>query len=73
MIPTELRNRPTHLLVIVNAEAFVLGHAGQLDVLGVQFLLHDLLQSLQNKRLGLSQRQRAVVFVLQLRLRTLTS
>jgi len=69
----ELRNSPAHLLVTVDAEALLLGHARQLDVLRIQLLFHDLLQSLQNQRLGLGERQRAVVFVLQLRLRALTS
>lgn len=73
MIPTELRDSPTHLLVIVDAESLLLGDTGQLDVLRVELLLHDLLQGFQNQRLGLGQRQGAVVFILQLRLCALAS
>ena len=73
LITGQLRNGLAHLLIIVDLESLVLCHTGELDVLFIQFLLHHLLQRLQNERLGLGQRQGAVVFVLQLSLRTLTS
>lgn len=55
-----------HLRVRVDLEALVLGHARQLHVLGVQLLLHDLLERLEHQHLGLGQRQRLVELVLQL-------
>ena len=60
------RHHIGHLLVAVDAEALVARHAGQLHVLGVELLLHDLLQRLQRQRLGLGQGQGLVEFVLQL-------
>ena len=45
-------NDGSHLLVGVYPEALLLGDAGQLDVLGVELLLHDLLQRLQDQGLG---------------------
>ena len=41
-----------HLLVGVYSKAAGLGHAGQLHVLGVELLLHDLLERLEHERLG---------------------
>lgn len=55
----------------MDAKALVPRDAGQLHVLGVELLLHDLLQRLQHQRLRLRQRQRLVELVLQLRLRPL--
>lgn len=73
MIPTQLCHSTAHLLVIVDAEALLLRHARQLHILRIELLLHNLLQCLQNKRLGFGQRQGAVVFVLQLGLRAFAS
>lgn len=57
-----------HLPVPIDPEPFLFGHARQLHVLGVQLLLHDLLQRLQDQRLRFLQRERLVEFVLQFRL-----
>lgn len=73
MIPAQRCHCPVHLLVIVDAESLVLGHAGQLDVLLIELLLHDLLQCLQDQSLGLAEGQRAVVFILQLSLGAFTA
>lgn len=73
MVAAQLRNSPAHLLIIVNTEALLLSHTSELDVLRVQLLLHDLLQRLENQSLRLTQRQGTMVFILQLRLRTLAS
>lgn len=67
------RNGAAHFFVTVDAETLLLGHTGQLHILRVQLLLHNLLECLQNQRFRLSERQRTVVFILQLRLRTLAS
>lgn len=42
----------SHLLVCVYSETAVLGDAGQLHVLGVKLLLHDLFERLEHERLG---------------------
>lgn len=42
----------SHLLVRVYSETAVPGDAGELDVLGVELLLHDLLEGLEHERLG---------------------
>lgn len=73
MIPTQLCHSTAHLLVIVDAEALLLRHTGQLHILRIQLLLHNLLQCLQNERLGFGKRQGAVVFVLELGLCAFTS
>lgn len=73
MIPAKLCHSPAHLLIVVDAKALVLSDTRQLDVLRIQLLLHDLLQRLQDQCLGLAQRQRTVVFILQLCLCALAS
>lgn len=45
-------NNLLHLLISVDPEALVLGHARELHVLAVQLLLHDLLQRLEDEDLG---------------------
>lgn len=62
-----------HLLIVVDTETLLLGDTGQLDILGIKLLLHDLLQRLEYQRLGLCKGQRLVVFILQLRLRAFAS
>lgn len=47
----------SHLLVCVYSEALLLGYAGQLHVLGIQLLLHHLLQCLENKSLCVCESQ----------------
>ncbi len=42
----------SHLVVGVYPEALLLGDAGELDILRVQLLFHDLLQRLQDQGLG---------------------
>ena len=65
-----IRRQPSHdlshLLIPIDAKTLVPRDAGQLDVLGVELLLHDLLQRLEHQRLGLGQGQGFVEFVLQL-------
>lgn len=46
------RNNSGHFLVCVYPEALVLGDARQLHVLGIELLLHDLLERLEDERLG---------------------
>lgn len=46
-----------HLLIRVYPKALVLGNARQLHVLRVELLLHDLLQRLENQRLGVNERE----------------
>ena len=58
-------NNLSHLLVSVDPEALVLGHTSQLHILAIQLLLHDLLERLERKHLGLGQRERLVEFVLE--------
>ena len=55
---TQPRDHSRHLFVWVDPEAFLLCHRRQLDVLGIQLLLHHLLQRLQHQRLGLLEGQR---------------
>lgn len=62
-----------HLLIVVDTETLLLGDTGQLDILGIKLLFHDLLQRLEHQRLGLCKSQRLVVFILQLRLRAFAS
>lgn len=73
MILNLIRRQPPHHLchlpVSVDPEPLLLGHARQLHILGVQLLLHDLLQRLQDQRLGFLQREGLVEFVLELCLR----
>lgn len=53
LVTLELADALLHLLVRVDAEALVLGDAGQLHVLGVKLLLHDLLERAKSQSLGL--------------------
>lgn len=62
-----------HLLIVVDTETLLFGDTGQLDILGIKLLLHDLLQRLEHQRFGLCKSQRLVVFILQLRLRAFAS
>jgi hypothetical protein len=55
-----------HGLLAVDAEALVLGDAGELHVLGVELLLHDLLEGLEHELFGLLEGEGAVVFGLEL-------
>lgn len=64
LITAQLRNSPAHLLVIVDMKALLFSNASQLDILRIQFLLHDLFQRFQYQGLGLGQRQRTMVFIL---------
>lgn len=73
LITGQLCNSLVHLFVSIDLETLVLSHAGELDVFLVQLLFHNLLQRLQDQRLGLRKRQGAMVFILQLCLRTLAS
>lgn len=68
-ITLQLPHHAGHLLLAVYPEALLLGHARQLYVLGIQLLLHDLLQRLEDQLLRLSQGERAMVFGLQFGLR----
>lgn len=59
--PCLVRRQPlddsSHLLVGVYPEALVLCHARQLHILGIQLLLHNLLQRLENQSLGVDYGQ----------------
>lgn len=66
-------HHPRHLLITVDAEPLFLGDARELHVLGVQLLLHHLLESLQDQHFGFGQGERLVELVLQLGLGTLTA
>jgi hypothetical protein len=57
LVALELADALLHLLVGVDAEALVLGDAGQLYVLGVELLLHDLLESTESEGLGFLEGQ----------------
>lgn len=57
LVALELTDALLHLLVGVDAEALVLGDAGQLHVLGVELLLHDLLEGAEGESLRLLERQ----------------
>lgn len=46
LVGRQTRHDCRHLLVRVYPEAPLLGDAGELDILGVEFLLHDLLERL---------------------------
>lgn len=69
LVLLEPANHLGHLGVSVYPEAVLLCDAGQLHVLRIQLLLHDLLQCLQNKGLRFFQRQGSMVLGLKLRLR----
>jgi hypothetical protein len=57
LVALELADAFLHLLVGVDAEALVLSDAGQLHVLGVELLLHDLLQGAESEGLGFLEGQ----------------
>ena len=57
LVALKLADALLHLLVGVDAEALVLGDAGQLHVLGVELLLHDLLEGAESEGLGLLEGQ----------------
>jgi len=59
LVALKLADALLHLLVGVDAEA-VLGDAGQLYVLGIELLLHDLLESTKSQGLSLLQGQAPV-------------
>jgi hypothetical protein len=59
LVALKLADALLHLLVGVDAEA-VLGDAGQLYVLGIKLLLHDLLESAEGKSLSLLKGQAPV-------------
>ena len=63
LVALELTDALLHLLVGVDAEALVLGDAGQLHVLGVELLLHDLLEGAEGEGLGLLEGQTPIYFV----------
>lgn len=70
LVGLESAHDRSHLVIAIYPESLVLGDAGQLHVLGVQLLLHNLLQCLQDQNLGLCQRQGLVELVLKLGLCT---
>lgn len=53
LVALELADALLHLLIRVDAETLVLGNAGQLNVLRVKLLLHDLLERTEGESLGL--------------------
>jgi hypothetical protein len=57
LVALELADALLHLLVGVDAEALVLGDAGQLHVLGVELLLHHLLEGAKGEGLGFLEGQ----------------
>lgn len=63
LVALELADALLHLLVGVDAEALVLGDAGQLHVLGVELLLHHLLEGAEGEGLGLLESQTPTMFV----------
>ena len=63
LVALKLTNALLHLLVGVDAEALILGDAGQLHVLGVELLLHDLLEGAEGEGLGLLEGQTPAMFV----------
>jgi hypothetical protein len=62
LVALKLADALLHLLVGVDAEA-VLGDAGQLYVLGIEFLLHDLLESTKSQGLSLLKGQAPVNYI----------
>jgi len=61
LVALELADALLHLLVGVDAEA-VLGDAGQLYVLGIKLLLHDLLEGAEREGLSFLESQAPVRF-----------
>lgn len=57
LVALELADTLLHLLVRVDAETLVLGNAGQLNVLRIKLLLHDLLERAEGESLGLLKSQ----------------
>ena len=47
-----------HLLICVYSETLLLGDTGQLDVLCIKLLLHDLLESFEHQSLGICDGER---------------
>ena len=62
LVALKLADALLHLLIRVDAEA-VLGDAGQLYVLGIELLLHDLLESAESEGLGFLEGQAPAVDV----------
>jgi hypothetical protein len=63
LVTLEFADTLLHLLVSVDAEALVLGDAGQLHVLGIELLLHDLLEGAESEGLGFLEGQAPAWFV----------
>lgn len=63
LVALKLADALLHLLVGVDAEALVLGDAGQLHVLGVELLLHNLLEGAEGEGLGLLESQTPAMLV----------
>ena len=66
LVSRQSPNNLFHLLVRVDSETLLLGYTGQLHVLAVQLLLHNLLQRLQNKNFGFGEGKGLVEFILEL-------
>jgi hypothetical protein len=58
LVRRESSHHVGHLVVCVYPESPLLGDARQLHVLGVKFLLHDLLKCLEHQRLGIRDGER---------------
>jgi hypothetical protein len=63
LVTLKLADALLHFLVSVDTEALVLGDAGQLHVLRVELLLHDLLEGAEGEGLGLLEGQTPAMFV----------
>jgi hypothetical protein len=63
LVALKLADALLHLLVGVDTEALVLGDAGQLHVLGVKLLLHNLLKGAEGEGLGLLEGQAPVRYI----------
>ena len=68
LIPPKRSHDPPHLLLPIDPKSLISSHTSQLYVLRIQFLLHDLLQGLQNQSLSFGQCKRTVVLGLEFRL-----
>ena len=62
LVALKLADALLHLLIGVDAEA-VLGDAGQLYVLGIKLLLHDLLESAEGEGLSLLEGQAPIGYI----------
>lgn len=63
LVALKLADALLHLLIRVDAETLVLGDAGQLHILGIELLLHDLLKSAEGEGLSLLQGQAPVRYI----------